>query len=57
MKASAKNVVIINASGIDDTVSRDRVVLDPDALGRASDHVDDRTPAERNVKSAHGLLR
>ncbi len=29
VKTSAKNVVVINASGVDDTVSRDRVVLAP----------------------------
>ncbi len=33
VKTSSKNVVIINASGFDDTVSRDRIVLAPTPKG------------------------
>ncbi len=47
VKASAKNVVTINASGIDDTVSRDRVVEAPTPSEELPIIVDDRTPAER----------
>ncbi len=47
MKTSAKNVAIINASGVDDTVSRDRVALAPTPSEGLPIIVDDRTPAER----------
>ncbi len=58
MKTSAKNVVIINASGVDDTVSRDGVVLAPTPSEGLQVIVDDTyTGPSANVKSAHGLLQ
>ncbi len=47
MKTSENNVVIITASGVDETVSRDRVVLAPTPSEGLPIIVDDRTPAER----------
>lgn len=47
VKTSAKNLVIINASGFDDTVSRDRVVLAPPQDDGLSTPMDDRHEEER----------
>ncbi len=57
VKTSTKNVVIINASGVDETVSRDRVSYTrrPRKGFRSSSMTVHRLSA--NVKSAHGLLR